>query len=393
MMKQNQQWDVVVVGAGIAGASLGHALAPSHRILVLERESQPGYHTTGRSAAFFTETYGNRVVRALNRASRSFFDNPPEGFSDIPLWRPRPVLQAGRADQRDKVDTLFQDTHGLSPELTLVDSNEIARQFPPIKPGYAERAVLDPIAMELDVHAIHQGYLRSLKRHGGEVICDANVTQATWEKGIWTIKSSAGTFEAPILVNAAGAWGDTLATLAGAAPSGLTPLRRTIVVYDRTPPSDDRWALYIDIEESFYIKPESGGILASPCDETPSPPCDAQPEELDVARAVARAEEATGVPVSRIRRKWAGLRTFAPDRSPVVGFDPDQKGFFWLAGQGGFGIMTSPALGKAAAALLRGAPLPDDIAALGVTAADLAPGRPALGPAMETPLGESGQGR
>ncbi|GAB6054379.1 FAD-dependent oxidoreductase [Magnetospira thiophila] len=378
MTEPDQNWDVIIVGAGIAGASLGHALAAHRRILLLERESHPGYHTTGRSAAFFTETYGNRVVRALSRASRAFFDGPPADFSDVPLWRPRPAVQAGREDQRDLVEALFETSRDLTDSLSLIDAPEIERRFPPLRKGYAVRAVLDSAAMELDVHAIHQGYLRSLRRQGGQLLCDAEVRSLTRQEGHWCIDIPGRTLRAPILVNAAGAWGDHLATLADAPPSNLTPLRRTIVVYDRPEPAPDSWNLYLDVSEAFYLKPESGGILCSPCDETPSPPCDAQPEELDVALAVARAEQATGTPITHIRRKWAGLRTFAPDRTPVVGYDPNRAGFFWLVGQGGFGIMTSPALGRAAAALLCAQPIPQDLQDLGVRAADLAPGRPAL---------------
>lgn len=375
MPESPSEWDAIVVGAGIAGASAAYHFSEIGRVLVLEKESQPGYHTTGRSAAFFTETYGNPVVRALTVGSRAFFGSPPSGFSDVPLWRPRPFLYVGRNGQEDSIDRLHSTCRVLAKHVGLADEAEARRRFPPLRAGYMAAAMTDDGAMELDVNAIHQGFLRGLKTRGGSVVCDAEVTGLGRGEGVWIADTTAGRFAAPVIVNAAGAWGDALAALAGADPADLKPLRRTIIVFDSQSPSEESWNMLVDADEAFYVRPESGGLLASPCDETPSEPCDAQPEEIDVARAADQVEQATDRQVQSIRRKWAGLRTFAPDRSPVAGFDPRLEGFFWLVGQGGFGIMTSPALGRTAAALIAGRGLPPDLRTLGLLEADIAPGR------------------
>ncbi|MBW7852351.1 MAG: FAD-binding oxidoreductase [Rhodospirillales bacterium] len=369
-------FDVVVIGAGIAGASAAYELAATRRVLVVERESQPGYHATGRSAAVFAESYGNPIIRAITAASRAFYEAPPSGFADAPLWRPRGALIIGRADQRPALERLHAEVSALVAGARLVDAAEALRLVPILKPDYVAGGMLDPAAMELDVNAIHQGYLRGLRRRGGAVVLDAEVLGIERSGGLWRVTTRAGAFAAPVVVNATGAWADAVAEMAGARPLGLRPLRRTAVVFD--PPfgvAVDGWPMVIDADEEFYFKPDAGRLLASPADETPSAPCDAQPDEIDVATALARFEEATGVEVRRIGHKWAGLRTFMPDRSPAVGFDPAVEGFFWLAGQGGYGIQTAPALARIAAALLRGEALPPDVAALGVTAADLAPRR------------------
>ena len=230
--------------------------------------------------------------------------------------------------------------------------------------------------MDIDVHALHQGYLKGLRRRGGEVAVEAQVTAMHRTAGEWRVESRAGSFSAPLVVNAAGAWADEIARLAGARPIGLVPKRRTVITLDGPEGLDLRaWPLAVTIDESFYFKPDSGRLLASPADETPSPPCDAQPEELDVAVTVERVESVTTLPVRRIAHKWAGLRSFAADKSLVIGPDPDAEGFVWLAGQGGYGIQTAPAAARTATALATGADLPEDVTALGLRAEDLAPGR------------------
>ena len=371
--------DFLVIGAGIAGASAAFELterAPGARITVVEREDTSGYHATGRSAALFVETYGGPLVRALVRGSRSFLETPPAGFVEYPLLGPRGVLHFAREGQRERAERLFADCRNLTRDLRLVEGGEIANLQPALRSGYAVCAVHEPHAMDIDVSALHQGYLRGFKARGGRLITSAEVQGFERVRGRWRIRTAAGPITAGTVVNAAGAWADAIAEAAGITPLGLVPKRRTAITFD--PPAGltvARWPMTIDVDESVYFKPEAGRILASPCDETPMPPSDAQPEEWDVAVAVDRLEQATTLTVDRISHKWAGLRSFLADKLPAVGFQSTESTFFWLAGQGGYGIKTSPALGRLAAALLTGAEVPADLADLGVTAAALGPGR------------------
>ncbi|WP_029010005.1 NAD(P)/FAD-dependent oxidoreductase [Azospirillum halopraeferens] len=375
--------DFLVIGAGIAGASAGCELAAFGRVVVLEREERAGYHSTGRSAALYTQTYGPPVVRALTVASRPFFDDPPAGFAGHPLLTPRGVLLVGRADQSAALDAAFAQARRLTPSVSRLDADETAARAPWLRPGYAAGAVAEPEAMDIDVHALHAGYLRRLKAHGGRLVTDAGVHALHRRAGQWEAETAAGRFAAPVVINAAGAWADRVAALAGARPLGVVPKRRTAVVFDPAFPAGEAgtmatiasWPMVVDVDERFYAKPDAGRLLASPADETPVEPCDVQPEEWDVAVAVERVEEAARFAVRRIAHRWAGLRSFVADKVPVAGFDPDADGFFWLAGQGGYGIQTAPALSRTAAALATGGAIPDDVAALGVTAGDLAPAR------------------
>lgn len=371
--------DFLVIGAGIAGAATAFELterAPGARITVVEREDTPGYHATGRSAALFVETYGGPLVRALVRGSRSFLETPPAGFAEYPLLGPRGVLHFARENQRERAECLFADCRDLTRDLRLVEGGEIADLQPALRSRYAVCAVHEPHAMDIDVGALHQGYLRGFKARGGRLITSAEVHGFERVRGRWRIRTAAGPLIAGTVVNAAGAWADEIAEAAGITPLGLVPKRRTAITFD--PPGGltvARWPMTIDVDESVYFKPEAGRILASPCDETPMPPSDAQPDEWDVAVAVDRLQQATTLNVDRITHKWAGLRSFLADKLPAVGPDSMEPTFFWLAGQGGYGIKTSPALGRLAAALLTGAEVPADLADLGVTAAALGPGR------------------
>jgi D-arginine dehydrogenase len=245
-----------------------------------------------------------------------------------------------------------------------------------LRPEAAVYGVYEPDATDLDVHAIHQGFLRGAKAAGAQLVCEAGVDQVNYEAGQWCVDTPAGKFCAPVLVNAAGAWCDDLAALAGVKPVGLVPKRRTALTCDAPAGCDiSRWPLVMDAQESFYFKPDAGMLLVSPANEDPMGPQDVQPEELDVAIAVDRVETATNMQIRQVRRKWAGLRSFVSDRSPVVGFAPDAPGFFWLAGQGGYGIQTAPAMGELVAALVQGLPVPAAMAQFGVRASDLTPGR------------------
>jgi D-arginine dehydrogenase len=371
--------DIVVIGAGIAGASVAYELAESALVLLLEREDQPGYHTTGRSAAVFAPAYGNRPIRQLTAASRAFYEANAGDLADHPVLSPRGELLIARPDQLDALDQAEADLRREIAGLKrLVDAEAVHARVPALRADYVAAGLTDDAAMDMDVAAIHQGFLKGFRRRGGRLMVNAEVTSQTAGFSSWEVASSAGAIRAEIVVNAAGAWADEIAALAGARPLGLVPKRRTAFVFEPSAPIDPAWPAVIDVEEAFYFKPESGLLLGSPADETPSPPTDAQPEEMDVAIAVDRIERATGWRIARVTRRWAGLRSFFADKTPVVGFDPDRPGFFWLAGQGGYGIQTAPALARMAAALANRRALPEDIARTGLEAADLAPDRQGL---------------
>jgi len=365
--------DIVVIGCGIAGAAVAAELSHTHRVVIVERESLPGYHSTGRSAALFSETYGNAVVRWLSRASRPFFVVPPPEFSANPLFRRRGTLHVARADQI--ADLIAFGAALESPAaVRRIDGDKARALCPILLPETVAQAIYEPDSADVDVHALHQGYLRIFRHNGGALVTDAEVAAFNRREGKWRVRTRAGIFEAPLVVNAAGAWADEIAMMAGAQPCGVTPCRRTAFTVEVPPGMDiGDWPLTIDLDETFYIKPDAGLLLVSPADETPIPPCDVQPEEMDVAIAVDRVERATTLKINRIRRRWAGLRSFAPDRSPVIGYDPNLAGFFWLAGQGGYGIQPAPAAAMLAAALVRDEALPGELD--GFDRLTVAPGR------------------
>ena len=368
-------FDVIVLGAGMAGASVAAELAPHRRVLLLELEDQPGRHTTGRSAAMFFESYGNATVRGLTRASRAFLEQPPEGFADVALMTPRAALFVAGSDAESRLQDLlssFQEGTGLKP----LPRDEALRLVPILRPEAVVAAALDDSGRDMEVAAILQGYLRLLRRAGAQVVLGAGEVALHRQAGQWTVDSRAGRFQAPVLVNATGAWADVVARQAGARPVGLQPMRRTAMTIAAPEGHDTRhWPMVIDVDETVYFKPDAGQFLLSPANEDPMDPCDVAPEELDIAIAVDRFETLTTHPVRRIAHRWAGLRSFVADRSPVAGWDTQAEGFFWLAGQGGYGIQMAPALARAAAALVLGQALPADIAAQGVTADALSPRR------------------
>lgn len=364
---------VIVIGAGMAGASAAAFLAADGPVVLLEAEGQPGYHTTGRSAASYIDTYGHPKVCALTRASRSFFWSPPEGFADYPLVRPRAELEIARPDQAAALEALLGEHPGA---LRAVERDEILRLCPILRPEIDWRGALNEGAADIDVDALLQGFLRLARARGAELVAGARVTALDRTAAGWRVTTPAGVFEAATIINAAGAWAGEVGELAGLGDLGLTPYRRTAARIE--PAMKDGladWPFVIDVEETFYFRPDAGGLMLSPADETASPPCDAQPEELDIAYAVDAFETATIEQVRRIAHRWAGLRTFAPDRVMVCGPDPREPSFVWLAGQGGYGIQTAPAMGMATAALVRTGDLPPAVAEFGVTAADLSPAR------------------
>ena len=371
-----ERLDFLVIGAGIAGASAAYGLSARGRVAVLEREDQPGYHTTGRSAALFSETYGNATICALSKGSRRFFMDPPAGFAAHRLLGPRGALFVGRRDQLDTLDRAAQEARRLVESVRRIDGAEARALVPALRRDYVAGGLFEPEARDIDVHALHHGFLRGLAASGGRLVVGAEVLSLARSGDGWVAETPAGRFAAPVVVNAAGAWADEVARLAGARPVGLVPKRRTVITFD--PPkgsSSDAWPLVAGIDEDFYFKPDAGRLLGSPADETPMPPCDVQPDELDIAIAVDRIQTAAALKISRVLRKWAGLRSFVVDKTPVVGFDPAAEGFFWLAGQGGTGIQSAPALGRVAAALATGGAIPSDLADLGVVESALSPRR------------------
>jgi D-arginine dehydrogenase len=372
---QKTHADILVIGAGIAGASVAAHLAETRSVILIEREDRPGYHSTGRSAALFTEIYGNATIRALTRASRQFLFTPPAGFTESPLTRPRGCLYIATTAQLAAMSE-FHALADIAPATRTLDVEEAHELCPILRREYVAGALLEPDCADIDVHGLHQGYIRLFKRRDGRLITNSPVHSLAHTRGGWLVQAGTESLTAPLIVNAAGAWADELAALAGVARVGLTPRRRTAMLVDPPPGTAiSGWPFVNDIDEKFYFKPDAGSLFISPADETPSEPTDAQPEEWDIAAAVDRMEQATTLQIGRLKARWAGLRTFAPDRTPVVGYSPAVPSFFWLAGQGGYGIQTAPALSRAAAALVLGSALPDDLTAQGLEAATMSPQR------------------
>lgn len=363
--------DILVIGGGIAGLSAAAALSRHVQVAVLEAEEQIGYHSSGRSATMLHYALGDRLVRALTLASRPFFDDPPEHFGEVPIGRPMPVLIHARDDERRALDELDREISQFA-ELERLDSRGVHELCPLLREN-ARHGIADRNGVRLDPHALLQGNLRQLRSNGGELHEGARVASLGRREGVWRAETDRGErFEAPVVVNAAGSWADQVARLAGVRSLGLEPKRRTIITFEAPPGTDlDHLPFAKTVGDELYFAPESGRLFASPMDEVPSDPCDAQPDEYEVALAAHRMEQRTIVEVRRIHSKWAGLRTFTPDSHPAAGFAPDAEGFFWLAGQGGFGLQTSPAMAAIVESLLAGTPWPVP----GVTAADLSPGR------------------
>ena len=369
-------FDVVIIGAGMAGASLAWRLAPSCRVAVVEAEDQPGYHSTGRSAAHYTDVIGGGVIQALSAATRPFLEDPPPGFTDVPLISRRPVLLLFGSETRDAAFTLHGLSHVIGHKLFELDRDGCLERCPVLKAEKIESGLWEPAAGDIDVHAIHGAYLRAARASGATMLLDAPVTEMEHRSGVWHVTVPGKILEAPVVANCAGAWGDVIGRMAGAAPVGLVPMRRTAFTF-RGPSGMDHgaWPLVADDGESFYFKPEAGLILGSLADEQPSEPCDAAPEELDLALAAHRIMEWTTLDIRRMESRWAGLRSFVPDRLPVTGFDPSCEGFFWNVGQGGAGIQTSTGLSAYAACVILGNNLPQDLVDAGLDPGTLSPSR------------------
>jgi D-arginine dehydrogenase len=369
---------IVVIGGGIAGVSAAWALLDGPdppEVVLVEAESQLAHHTTGRSAAQLIENYGAAPVRPLTTASLDFFRAPPDELVEAPLLRSRPLLMVAGPDQGAAVDSTLADARSGcgdgDPTMIEITAEEAVGYFPPLRPQRVHRAVLEPDSADIDVAGLHQAFVRGLRRRGGQIRTSTRVDSAEPDGAGWRVHTTQGLLGADLIVNAAGAWGDVVARTAGVAEVGLRPLRRTAFMV-RAPSNDAAgWPLTGDIEHSWYLKPDGPQLLCSPGDETPSEPCDARPEEVDIAVAIERINEATTLDIRSIVSSWAGLRTFSPDGSMVIGPEPSRPEFMWCVGQGGTGIQTSPGAGRLVADLIEhGAPgtafdgLPMDLAGL-----------------------------
>lgn len=360
----------------MAGASVAFWLAQRCRVLVLEREAQPGYHTTGRSAAMYLEAYGSEQVRALTLASKAFFQTPPAGFSDQPLMKRRGALMVAMPDELALLDAHVALLERTGVQHNVLTPSQVCDKVLVLKPECVGGGVYEPDAADLDVHALHQGFLKGIRRHNGQVVCNANVTGLRHDGTAWQVDTTAGSWVAPAVVNASGAWADELGALAGARAIGLVPYRRTAFTF--APPQGvdvSCWPMVYSASESWYFKPDAGSLLASPANADACAPQDVQPEEWDVALGVHRLESVTTLGIRRPSHTWAGLRSFVADHSLVGGFDAQAPGFFWVAGQGGYGIQTAPAMGQACAGLMLDGALPQHLMAAGLTPAMLSPQR------------------
>ncbi|MGK8438102.1 NAD(P)/FAD-dependent oxidoreductase [Ectopseudomonas hydrolytica] len=371
-----QHADYLIVGAGIAGASTGYFLAGQGKTIVLERERQPGYHSTGRSAALYTVAYGTPQVRALTAASRAFYDAPPPGFAEHPLLSPRGELVVDFSGDAAELQRQFLEARAQVPEARLLDADQACALVPVLRRDKVQGALFDPSAADIDTDALHQGYLRGIRQQGGEIHNDREVLRIARDGDAWLVDCGAEQYRAPVLVNAAGAWCDELARLAGVAPIGLVPKRRAAFTFHGPEGVDcHAWPCVVDLHEAFYFKPDAGQLLGSPANADPVAPHDVQPEELDIAMGIYQIEEHTSLSIRRPAHTWAGLRSFVADGDLVAGYDGRAEGFFWVAAQGGYGIQTSAAMGQASAALIRRQPLPEALTRFGLSEAMLSPAR------------------
>ncbi len=376
-MHDSECFDFAVIGAGIAGASVAYRLAAHARVVVLERESQPGYHSTGRSAAMFMENYGTPQVQALTRASRGFYEQPPAAFTEHALLEPRGCLYIAGAEQRDLLDKAYQASKARAGKVSLIDTAQALEWVPCLRPEAVVGAMLETEARDLDVDALHQGFLRGMSRSGGVLQCNAQLTGAIRANDHWQLTLADGRqIRARNLVNAAGAWADQVALLCGVKPVGLLPCRRSAFTFDGPEGVDfSRWPAVIGIDESFYFKPDAGQLLGSPANADPVVPHDVMPEELDIATGIFHIEAATTLSIRRPRHIWAGLRSFVADGDLVVGWDNHCEGFFWLAAQGGYGIQSAAGVSQLACAQLLNQPLPQTLREHGVDPLRMAPAR------------------
>jgi D-arginine dehydrogenase len=368
-------YDYLIIGGGISGAAAGYELAAGAQVAVLEGETIAGYHSTGRSAALFTPNFGGPVVRRINAASHLFFKTPPVGFCDLPLLTRRGALTVASSDHASDLDRLLELAQPDAP-VTRISVLDALGMAPFLRPDRVVAAVYEQGVTDIKVALLHQCFLKGLKARGGEVMTGQRVVGLDRGPDGWQVSTDKSRFCARVLINAAGAWADQIGEMVGAAPIGLVPKRRTGIIVDAPAGLQVSALPAVDFFGSeAYIKPDAGLLMASPGDATPTAPQDARPEEMDIAILADWIERETLIPVRRIRHSWAGLRSFVPDEAPVVGFDADVADFFWLAGQGGYGIMMAPVLAQVTAAICSGKTLPKALLDRGVSAKDLSPAR------------------
>ncbi len=374
-------FDIAIFGAGIAGASLAWRLAGHRSVALIERESQPGYHSTGRSAALFMESYGPPVVRGLTRASRAFYQTPPAEFAPEPLVKPRGVLYLATPEQSAKLKSSHDNLLPTCPRLTAIDRAATLARVPCLRPEKVLGALYDPDTMDLDVNALHQGYLRGFKASTPSTHCElrtrASLVSAKHDGSFWQLEFADGqNLQAKTVVNAAGAWADELARVFGVRPIGLVPRRRSAFTF-KAPDGIDAspWPAVVGVDENYYFKPDAGQLLGSAANADDTHPHDVVPEELDIAMGIHEIESVTTLHIRRPTSTWAGLRSFVPDGEIVIGFDDATPGFFWLAAQGGYGIQSAAGASALADALIRGVSLPDELQREGVKAESVSPRR------------------
>ena len=366
-----QNFDIIIIGAGIAGASVAAHLAAHRTVAILDMEDRAGYHTTSRSASSYEPNYGPKPILALTRASKEFFLAPPEGFADAAIFSKRGSLVLEPKGQEKDAQNFLAKAVDIE-ELSEAE----ARQLVPIlRHGYATRGFLEVGTGALDVDLLHRGYLKLFKQRGGVLKLEASATKIAKMGESWHIETPQGEFITKLIVNAAGAWGDVVAARAGVKPVGLVPKRRSIGVISVPDYNVMKWPFMVDCAESWYAVPQSGKLLVSSADATPVEPHDAYADDEAIAIGVDRLMQATTLDVQRLEHSWGGLRTFSPDTAPVVGFDPSTDGFFWLVGQGGYGIQSSPALSRTAAAMVLEREIPEDILAAGLDVRHILPDR------------------
>ncbi len=369
-------YDVLVIGGGIAGASIGYELAEDRRVGLLEMESTLAFHTTGRSVATFLESYGGRTIRLLTSGSRAFMENPPEGFTR-PLLKSLPLIWVAPHHEVDDLDAMYDAVVEFIPTMEKLTAEQAVEATVVMRPDWVGAGIREPGASEIDVAALHGGYVGGLKARGGEIFTSAGVTAMERVDGRWHVTDAAGTVhDAGVVVNAAGAWCDQVATIAGVEPIGIHPMRRTVFMIN-PPDGVDAHDVPLtgDANGAFYFKPEGPQILCSPADEVPSEPCDAKVEEVDIAMAIDVINDATTLNIRSVRSSWAGLRSFVADRSPVACFEPGIDGFFWFVGQGGYGIQMAPAFAQAGASIVRTGELPPALIERGLDTESLARAR------------------
>lgn len=369
---------VGVVGGGIAGASAAYHLLKADRsleIILVEAEDQLGYHTTGRSAALLLENDGTESTRSIVQASVDFLLNPPEGLTENVFVRPRDVMHIATFEQSASVDRFLEENSNGRIPTKEISKSEAKKRFPALREEGLDRVVVDEGAGDIDVHCLHQAYLNNFRKNGGQIKPSTRIDSATRNGDHWNLETKMGDIPVDLIVNAAGAWGDQVATRAGVEPVGLQPRRRTAFTVNSSEPNIQKWGMIADIDLQFYCKPDGQQLLCSLAEENPSEPCDAKHDEADVALAIERINAATTLDIRSVQTAWTGLRTFAPDRSMVIGPDTNDDSFFWCVGQGGTGIMTSPGVGRLLADLFTAGKPSEHFYKTGLKQEDIFPNR------------------